>query len=59
MMTWRDRDGTVREGDPPTFDDYHSAHCVGGWLGQDVAGRLIPCRACKPHLRRRFGRRGR
>jgi hypothetical protein len=26
--------------------------CHDGWLGEDTAGRLIPCRICRPHLRR-------
>lgn len=25
--------------------------CSDGWLGEDDAGRPIPCLTCKPHLR--------
>lgn len=30
----------------------HSPDCREGWLGEDDAGRPIPCFECRPHLRR-------
>jgi hypothetical protein len=28
----------------------HDDRCQSGWLGEDIAGRLIPCPDCRPHL---------
>lgn len=28
----------------------HDPSCSGGWLGEDLDGRLIPCLDCRPHL---------
>lgn len=28
----------------------HDARCAGGWLGEDLDGRLVPCLTCRPHL---------
>lgn len=33
--------------------DQHDARCADGWLGEDWAGRLIPCLSCRPHLANR------
>lgn len=30
-------------------DREHAAHCHGGFLGEDAAGRPRPCPRCKPH----------
>lgn len=43
-----------RTGEP--YDDEeqapadHDQRCRNGWLGEDNAGRLIPCELCRPHL---------
>lgn len=37
----------------------HDERCRGGWLGEDHAGRPIPCTTCRPHVagaRRRLHR---
>lgn len=42
-----------KEGPKPRPDaDFggHDERCRAGWLGEDVAGRPIPCLACRPHL---------
>lgn len=46
-----------RYGDPiddhPDSGDIQPEHdplCRDGWLGEDHAGRPIPCLTCRPHL---------
>ena len=42
-----------RYGEPieETSDEpLHDPRCVDGLLGEDAAGRVIPCLACRPHL---------
>lgn len=46
-----------RYGDPvdDETEDNTAAHdprCRRGWLGDDHAGRPIPCLTCRPHLAR-------
>lgn len=36
-----------REPDQPPL---HDSRCDSGWLGEDDAGRPIPCPQCRPHL---------
>lgn len=33
-------------------EEVHTARCDAGWLGEDDAGRPIPCPQCRPHLGR-------
>ena len=40
-----------RTGEPIEDQAPHDERCSGGWLGEDLEGRLIPCVVCKPHLR--------
>ncbi|QIX27463.1 hypothetical protein ncot_13240 [Nocardioides sp. JQ2195] len=35
-------------------DDTHT--CDNGWLGEDYAGRPIPCLTCRPHLQKGYTR---
>lgn len=42
-------DPTDDEPDSPQPSD-HDARCRDGWLGEDTAGRPIPCLTCRPHL---------
>lgn len=51
MATRYDRTGEPI--DDPEPESEHNALCDAGWLGEDPAGRLIPCLTCRPHLAHR------
>lgn len=36
--------------EPPDPAPVHDLRCDAGWLGEDPAGRPIPCLRCRPHL---------
>jgi len=53
----RDRDGSeLPDDDQDQLVDVeqlrHILSCRDGWLGEDAAGRMLPCRVCRPHLER-------
>ena len=51
----RDRFGDPIDNEPhddtlAAADTPHDPRCRDGWLGEDEAGRVIPCLTCRPHL---------
>jgi hypothetical protein len=44
-----DNDEDVDQADPVDEPDPHPADC-DAWLGEDAAGRVVPCPVCRPHL---------
>ena len=62
MTASRDRYGERLSEDESLTDNRsvrsvaHDPACTAGWLGEDGAGRLVPCLTCRPHL---VGRRDR
>lgn len=50
MVTKYDRYGEPFEDDEQP--ELHDPRCENGWLGEDDAGRVVPCLQCRPHLAR-------